>query len=87
MRQQDHRSKRRPFPEAEARRVMRRLLEGVAAMRAASCTGTSSLTTVVVASKICHFELSCAADNSGASYMLGLAMLRGLRRGRRHVGA
>jgi cell division cycle 2-like protein len=82
MRQQDSRGERRPFPEPEARRVMRRLLEGVAAMHARGLLHRDLKPDNVLLDgrggvKICDFGLSRAADagTGAAPYTSGVATL------------
>ncbi|CAD6270310.1 unnamed protein product [Miscanthus lutarioriparius] len=85
LQQQDHHRaepERRPFPEPEARRVMRRLLEGVAAMHARGLLHRDLKPDNVLLDgrggvKICDFGLSRAADNGtgGAPYTAGVATL------------
>jgi len=85
LQQQDHHRaepERRPFPEAEARRVMRRLLEGVSAMHARGLLHRDLKPDNVLLDgrggvKICDFGLSRAADNGtgGAPYTPGVATL------------
>ncbi|KAG0520396.1 hypothetical protein BDA96_08G070500 [Sorghum bicolor] len=82
MRQQDHRAERRPFPEPDTRRVMRRLLEGVAAMHARGLLHRDLKPDNVLLDgrggvKICDFGLSRAADagTGGAPYTSGVATL------------
>lgn len=82
---QDHRiaePERRPFPEPEARRVMRRLLEGVAAMHARGLLHRDLKPDNVLLDgrggvKICDFGLSRSSDRAagGAPYTPGVATL------------